>query len=150
MAEPLLEYIPSQLLFLDVTPIRALMFPLNQSVSSLEASTGLSADKLNYLAIFLLCYPTAIIHRFIGNTLLRHLYSLILGFLIIIYMVGNEVYHSIFSSLVAYFVLFFARGKTGTAFIWIWAFGYMTLSHLYRMYVDYMGWSVDFTIVQMV
>ena len=123
MADPLLAFIPSQLSFLDVAPIRDLMFPLNQSVASLEASTGLSADKLNYLAIFLLCYPTALIHRFIGNTLLRHLYSLILGFLIIIYMVGNEVYHSIFSSLVTYFVLYFARGKSGTTFVWIWSFG---------------------------
>lgn len=63
---------------------------------------------------------------------------------------GNDFYHSLFSALVTYVILSVVRNPVGTKIIWFWSFGYMMASHIYIVYTNYMGWSVDFTIVQMV
>ncbi len=55
--------------------------------------------------------------------------------------------------------MFFPHGVAHKA-VFVWALGYMSiryisfdsnyLSHLYRIYVDYMGWTLDFTTMQMI
>lgn len=136
--------------WLDVSPVQQLLSPLTMFVASFSESSGLPIDKLNFLMVFLLSYPIAIVFRFLQNTTVRHIYSAFWGILIVIYMVGNDFYHSLFSAMITYLILYFVRNPIGTKLIWMWAFGYMTGSHLYRIYIDYLGWSVDFTIVQMV
>merc|ERR1712137_533334 len=142
--------IAPHLQFLDVSPVKSLLYPLEQQALAIQDASGLPIDQVNFLLLFVLSYPLAIIHRQIWNPTLRHLYSALLGILTVIYMMGNDFYHTLFSALVTYIILFFVRNPFGTKMIWIWSYGYMTLSHVYRLYIDYMGWRVDFTIVQMV
>jgi len=142
--------IAPHLQFLDVSPVKSLLYPLEQQALAIQDASGLPIDQVNFLLLFVLSYPLAIIHRQIWNPTLRHLYSAVLGILTVIYMMGNDFYHTLFSALVTYIILCVVRNPFGTKMIWIWSYGYMTLSHVYRLYIDYMGWRVDFTIVQMV
>jgi len=134
----------------DVSPVKSLLAPLEHQALQLQSVSGLPIDQINFLLLFVLSYPLALVHRQIWNPTLRHLYSGILGILTVIYMVGNDFYHTFVSALVAYLIMSVVRNPTGTKLVWAWSFGYMTLSHIYRLYIDYMGWRVDFTIVQMV
>mmetsp|Transcript_8660 Transcript_8660/g.36105 ORF Transcript_8660/g.36105 Transcript_8660/m.36105 type:complete len:500 (-) Transcript_8660:29-1528(-) len=136
--------------YLDVTPIRNLMSPLNAVTAAMGEASGLPEDQLDFLLLFILAYPLALIHRQIYNPTLRHIFAMVFGILTVIYVIGNQVYHSFFSTLVAYIILRAMPNKLGSKLIWVWAFGYMATSHLYRQYVDYLGWTVDFTTTQMV
>jgi hypothetical protein len=120
--------VPEWLHFLDVTPVQQLMSPLAHVVADLSDKSGLPVDKVNFLLVFLLSYPLAIVHRYIYNPTLRHIYSAVFGILTVIYMVGNDFYHSLFSAVVAYILLFTLRNPFGTKLIWGWAFGMLQFS----------------------
>src|SRR3990167_860776 len=122
MEELIQTYAP----FLDVSPIQKLMSPLHNAVFQIHESCGLPIDQLNFLALFLLSYTLAFIFRFIGNTTIRHIYSAFFGVLMVIYMMGNDFYHSLFSAIITYLLLCVVRNEFGTKLIWIWAFGYMS------------------------
>ncbi|CAM9792564.1 unnamed protein product, partial [Laminaria digitata] len=38
-----------------------------------------------------------------------------------------------------------SRNRYMPRVVFAFVLGYISLSHLYRCYVDYMGWSLDFT-----
>lgn len=66
-------------------------------------------------------------------------------------------FHSFFSSLVTYLILTTLPRSVSHQVLavlpqvnFVWVFGYMSCAHIYRMYVDYMGWTLDFTTMQMV
>jgi hypothetical protein len=115
--------VAESLSFLDVTPVKQLMWPLEQQALLLQENSGLPLDQVNFLMLFFLSYPLALIHRSIWNTTVRHIFSAFFGILTVIYMMGNDFYHSLFSAVVVYLILCFVRSPVGTKMIWIWSFG---------------------------
>jgi lysophospholipid acyltransferase len=88
--------------------------------------------------------------RFIPSPTLKHLYSMVVGILLMQWIFASDWIHSFISSLVTYLLcLFFPRKYLGIA-VFVWAMGFMTVCHLYRMYVSYMSGIFDFTGTQMV
>ena len=119
-----LQVVFNNLSFLDVTPIKNLMSPLADQAAIVSESAGLPIDQVNFLLLFFLSYPLALIHRQIWNPTIRHLFSAVFGILTVIYMVGNDFYHSLFTALVTYIILVVVRNPFGTKLIWFWAFGW--------------------------
>jgi hypothetical protein len=58
--------------------------------------------------------------------------------------------HTFISSMVTYLICLFAPRKYSPKIAFIWVMGYMTLCHVYRMYVSYLSGIFDFTGTQMV
>jgi hypothetical protein len=88
--------------------------------------------------------------RFIPSPTLKHLYSMVVGILLMQWIFASDWIHSFISSLVTYLLcLVFPRKYLGIA-VFVWAMGFMTMCHLYRMYVSYMSGIFDFTGTQMV
>lgn len=63
---------------------------------------------------------------------------------------GTDWIHSFVSSAVTYLICALAPRKYAHILVFVWAMGYMTGSHLYRMYTSYMSGVFDFTGTQMV
>ena len=58
------------------------------------------------------------------------------------------------SSTIVYFIIAATSGiraldKHRHIIVFVFMMSYMTASHIYRLYVDYMGWTLDFTGPQM-
>ncbi len=72
------------------------------------------------------------------------------GIILMQWIFGADWIHSFISSLITYLICLLAPRKYCHYIVFVWAMSYMTLSHLYRMYVEYMTGVFDFTGTQMV
>jgi len=60
-----------------------------------------------------------------------------------------QILNSFISSIVAYIMLVALPKNIAHKAVFVWAIGYLSVSHIYRMMTDYMGWTMDFTGPQM-
>jgi len=57
--------------------------------------------------------------------------------------------HSILTSTIVFLMVKFLPRAIAHKLVFVFALGYLCISHIYRMYVDYLGWTLDFTGPQM-
>lgn len=65
------------------------------------------------------------------------------------FVFGHHLIHSIVSSTIVYLILTFLPRQYARHIVLAFALSYVSLGHIYRMMVDYLGWSLDFTGPQM-
>lgn len=123
---------------------------LDNQLLPIADGLGMQLTIIKYTAGLFLVYPLAAILRLLPDTNLKHLMSLIGGVLLTQWVFGPDWVHSFISSFVTYLICLVVPRKYigSTAFIWV--MGYMTMSHVYRMYVSYLTGAFDFTGTQMV
>jgi len=120
---------------------------------NLSGQLGFPVDQLKFISCLVSCYPAAVLFRLIPSSLpnLKHLFSIIVSISFTTFCIGFfDCIHSFISALVTYLLLWILPHGVGHKVAFAWAFGYMSFSHLYRQYIDYMGWTLDFTTMQMV
>eukprot|EP00163_Fabomonas_tropica_P019340 TRINITY_DN3393_c3_g1_i5.p1 TRINITY_DN3393_c3_g1~~TRINITY_DN3393_c3_g1_i5.p1 ORF type:complete len:271 (+),score=50.94 TRINITY_DN3393_c3_g1_i5:89-901(+) len=119
-------------------------------LGQVAAASGFPIDKLRVLVCLLLAYPMGIVHRRIPGSTAKHLFSIIGGCSFAYFTVGYQIYHSFVTSLVTYFILAIAPKKIGYQIVFVFAMGWLSAAHIYRMITDYGGWTLDATGPQMV
>lgn len=78
-------------------------------------------------------------------------HSLVLGFLYCYFVTGlSGALHPLFSSLFVYVLASVAPRKHAPSLVFLFAMAYMSASHIYRLYYDYLGWNLDYTTAQMI
>jgi len=113
-------------------------------------ATGLGLDKIRFLFCSVLAFPLALVFLILPNRpVIKHLYSLLLGIWFGWVTMGYHILHSFVSSTVSYLLMVYLPPKLSSKFVFVWSMGYLSVSHLYRMQVDYMGYTLDFTGPQM-
>jgi len=125
---------------------------LSDILKPLAEDNGLPLDQVKLLFCFVSAYPLAALYNFLpNNTTVRHLYGMIFGLFMGYFCLGKDVIYSFGSSLVCYFLFSVLDIKSGMAHKAVFTFSMLFLSvcHIYRMYRDYLGWSMDFTGPQM-
>jgi lysophospholipid acyltransferase len=96
-------------------------------------------------------YPLSIVWRKLPSTTLKHVYGIVVGLALLVFCLGPIAWcHSMITSLVTYAAVKILRPAMALRFVFIFAFVYMSASHIYRTLTDYMGWSLDFTGSQMI
>jgi hypothetical protein len=105
---------------------------------------------IKYLVGLFAVYPFSAILYNLPNKNLKHLFSFLIGFTFVQWIFGPDWIHTFISSIVTYFICAFGPRKHQAKIAFIWVMGYMTMSHIYRMYVSYMTGIFDFTGTQMV
>mmetsp|Transcript_4371 Transcript_4371/g.3922 ORF Transcript_4371/g.3922 Transcript_4371/m.3922 type:complete len:526 (-) Transcript_4371:58-1635(-) len=123
---------------------------LDAQIQPLADSLGMGLPLIKYTLSLFLVYPFAAVLRTIPNPSLKHLFSLAGGLFLVQWVFGADWIHSFVSSFVTYLLCLIVPGKTVTRLVFIWVMGYMTCSHIYRMYVSYLSGVFDFTGTQMV
>ena len=96
------------------------------------------------------CYPLSIIMDQIPFGMHRHIFSFILGAFLLQFTLGVQWIHYLISSFVAYILILVLPWKTVKRVLPIFAMGYITLGHLHRQYINYLGCNLDFTGTKMV
>jgi len=123
---------------------------VGEKVAILSEASGQDVDTLNYLLGMLLCYPLGIIMNLLPYGKVKHLFSLILGAFLLQFTIGKQWIHQLISSMLAYIMFMILPAKDAKFWVPVMTMVYITLGHLHRQYVNYLGWDMDFTGPQMV
>lgn len=123
---------------------------MDKMMADLSESAGMDETLIKYTVALFLAYPLAAGMYALPNKHLKHLYSFLVGFIMVQWIFGPDWIHSFISAMGTYLIcLLFPKNIQHYA-VFIFVMGYMTGSHMYRMYVSYMSGVFDFTGTQMV
>ncbi|KAH7484303.1 hypothetical protein KRP22_005476 [Phytophthora ramorum] len=122
---------------------------LHAQVDELSASLGLGSDQLRYVLCLFAAYPLAVVYKLLPGGSLKHLMDVVTGVCMAQFVLGSGWVHSFVSALVTYVLVKFGPSKHAPGMVFLFNMLYMSASHIYRLYVDYMGWTLDFTGPQM-
>lgn len=112
-------------------------------VHLISSNIGAPAEQVNLILIMLLAIPLSILNHFLTNPTIRLYYSLIFGVLLQYIIYGYNIIHTFLSSVITYlFIVFYGRKKS-PFIILIGSIAYLSFLHIYRMIVDYGGWTID-------
>jgi len=123
---------------------------VDEQVAALSAASGQDVETLNYLLGMFLCYPLGIIMAMLPYGKARHFFSFFLGAFLLQFTIGKQWVHHVISSLLAYVMFMILPAKQAKFWVPVMSMVYITLGHLHRQYVNYLGWDLDFTGSQMV
>lgn len=110
----------------------------------------MDTETVSYVLGMFLCYPLGLIMLGTPYGKARHLFSFLLGAFLLQFTLGVQWIHHLISSLVAYAMILTLPRKQLKTVLPFFAMAYMTLGHLHRQYINYLGWDLDFTGSQMV
>jgi len=119
-------------------------------VEALCEASGFDKETLSYLLGMLLCYPLGLIMLMLPSGKVKHAFSFILGVFLLQFTIGKQWVHHLLTSLVVYVMLLLLPPKVSKTAVPVFTMLYMTLGHLHRQYINYLGWDLDFTGTQMV
>lgn len=126
--------------------------PVLSFVATLADQAAVTPAEIRLFLTLLLAYPIALTWRAMPpgpNGLFRHLFSLLLGTWLLQFLNGYQAILNIASALACYLLMAILgpRSATPVAFL---AIAILSAGHLYRQYTDYLGWTLDWTLVAMV
>ena len=122
---------------------------LHEHVDGLSASIGLGSDQLRYILCLFAAYPLAVVYKMLPGASFKHLMDVVVGISMAQFVLGSGWIHSFISSLITFLLVKFGPPKHAPVLVFVFNMLYMSASHIYRLYVDYMGWTLDFTGPQM-
>eukprot|EP00640_Fibrocapsa_japonica_P001956 CAMPEP_0113937852 /NCGR_PEP_ID=MMETSP1339-20121228/4363_1 /TAXON_ID=94617 /ORGANISM="Fibrocapsa japonica" /LENGTH=540 /DNA_ID=CAMNT_0000940759 /DNA_START=158 /DNA_END=1780 /DNA_ORIENTATION=- /assembly_acc=CAM_ASM_000762 len=124
---------------------------LDEKVDELSAAVSFDAAMIKYVLCMFLAYPIALIVSRIPSASIKHAAFGTVGVIMMQWTFGSQWIHSFLSSAITYLlVALWPHRKSMPIVAFTFVLTYMSAAHLYRMYTDYMGWSLDFTGPQMV
>jgi MBOAT, membrane-bound O-acyltransferase family len=123
---------------------------VKDQVVVLSDALGFDVETCAFTLCLFLCYPFGIIMNMLPYGNVRHAYSFLVGCFFCQLTVGSQWVHFLISTLAVYFMLLLLPRKTSATVVPVFVMGYCVLGHLHRQYVDYLGWTLDFTGTQMV
>lgn len=119
-------------------------------VEQLAESTGFDVETLDYTLGMFLCYPLGLIMYMLPYGKLKHIFSFLLGAFLLQFTIGKQWVHQMITSLAVYFMFLVLPPALAKKVVPVFLMVYITLGHLHRQYINYLGYDMDFTGPQMV
>jgi len=119
-------------------------------VDYVTTMSGLAPDRARYLICMLGSYPLALIFSTLlsparVSPTLRHLFQLTVGLAFCVFCFRLQVLLLLLDTGVCYLLLLLSPARLVHLAVFWWAIIFMSVSHIYRMYTDYNGYTLDFT-----
>ena len=109
----------------------------------LSAKLGVPIEQITLVVTIFLTIPFCLLNYLIKGKQIRLLYSFILGISFQYSLYGLNIIHTIFSTLSTYGFLYFFGRKLSPFIVLIYTIIHLDVLHIYRMFVDYGGWTID-------
>ena len=124
--------------------------PLEGMSNGVSEAFGLDLLSAKYILAMLMTYPLSLIFRALPGRVAKNIFALAAGVALAQFVFGVAWIHGALSAGVAYILMYMTMcipplQNFGHIVVFLWMMLYMGVSHIYRMKVDYMGWSPDFT-----
>lgn len=141
--------VPPSLLALDqaLTPI-----PVLSVVDNLAALAAVTTSEIRLFLALLVAYPVALTWRALPpgpHGVLRHIFSVVVGGWLLQFVNGYQAALNLATCLFCY-ILMGILGPRSARVVSIVAMGMLAGGHLYRQITDYLGWTLDWTLIAMV
>jgi hypothetical protein len=114
------------------------------------SSLGMDVMLFKYTISLFLVYPLALILYYLPSKSIKHLFSFVVGFLMVQWIFGPDWIHTFITSLGTYLMTRLIPGKSMPVIVFVVVVSYMVLAHGYKMYTSYLSGIFDFTGTQMV
>lgn len=119
-------------------------------VEALSEAIGFDVETLEYTLGMFLCYPLGLIMLALPYGKMKHAFSFLLGAFLLQFTIGTQWIHQLITSVVVYIMFLVLPAKLAKTVVPVFLMIYITLGHLHRQYINYLGWDMDFTGPQMV
>jgi hypothetical protein len=119
-------------------------FPgITAQLDKVATSVGQDGATVRYLLTLLLGYPLSLVFALLPPAL-KHVFSAVTGIVLAQFVFGVEWCHPLAAAAGTYLILLVTGVSRSTrslrpALVFAWMMGYLTVLHLYRLHVDYMG-----------
>ena len=108
----------------------------------------ITEDQLRLIIGLTVSLPLSFLLRYIPSFTLRHLYSFVLGLVLQVYVFGYDVWMVFLLHTLVYVILRITPKKCG-ALVTVLSLSVLSAFHIYRMIVDYGGWTMDLSTILM-
>jgi hypothetical protein len=98
----------------------------------------------------IIAYPFSIMLYQMTNKEAKHLFSFVVGFVLMQWVFGPDWVHAFIAALGTYLICALCPSKWQGKVTFFFVMGYMILCHIHRMYVSYLSGVFDYTGTQMV
>lgn len=105
-------------------------------------------DQLRVGIAIITSIPLSLLLYKLPSTAIRKTYSLVLGALLQYYVYGHEVWLSFAMHCLIYAIVV-VKGRQSGFIVLLCAILMLSLYHIYRMVVDYGGWTLDVSTIMM-
>ena len=119
-------------------------------LAAMAAGGGLDEQTVAFAAAMFLCYPLGLLMRRAPFGAPRHAASFLLGAFLLQFAIGAQWLHQLLTSLVAYLLFLVLSPRRARTVVPVFLMTYLSIGHLHRQYVNYLGWDLNFTMSQMV
>lgn len=126
--------------------------PVLSMVNSLADTAAVTPAEIRLFLCLLCAYPIALTWRALPSTsngAFRHIFSVVVGGWVLQFINGYQAIFNIGSCLLCY-LLMWTLGPNSARIVSFVAMMTLALGHLYRQITDYLGWTLDWTLVAMV
>mmetsp|Transcript_27919 Transcript_27919/g.42954 ORF Transcript_27919/g.42954 Transcript_27919/m.42954 type:complete len:504 (+) Transcript_27919:84-1595(+) len=119
-------------------------------VQDLSEAIGFDVDTLKYTLAMFLCYPLGLLMNLVPYGKAKHAFSFFFGVFLLQFTVGSQWIHQFITSMFCYVMFMILPAKTCKTIVPVFLMLYMTATHLHRQFINYLGWDMDYTSMQMV
>lgn len=126
--------------------------PVLAMVDSLAETAAVTSAEIRLFLCLLSAYPIALTWRAlpsVGNGAVRHLFSVVVGGWMLQFINGYQAVLNVGSCLVCYMLMWMLGPRSARTVSFV-AMSILAAGHLYRQITDYLGWTLDWTLVAMV
>ena len=118
---------------------------VTSQVEGLSEAIGFDMETLSYTLGMILCYPLGIIMASLPYGKIKHAFSFLLGAFLLQFTIGKQWIHHLLAVVISYVLLLILPPKLSKTIVPTFIMMYVTLGHLHRQYINYLGWDLDFT-----
>jgi len=134
----------------DVVAAGTVFMPVTAIDASIEAlALPASVDVVKFLLTLLLAMPLGFASRLVPPGAPRHVYNLLLGVAYAQACYGPGWLHLPASAAVAYVILRLSPRRQCGLLVFVWMMAYVGGMHVYRLWTDWLGYTMDFSGPQM-
>lgn len=120
------------------------------AVNSLAAAISVTPAEVRLFLCLLAAYPLALTWRSLpGSPRVRHMFSVIIGFWMVQFLNGVGALFNFGSVLLCYLVMRIC-GPNSARLVSVLSMAILATGHLYRQITDYLGWTLDWTLIAMI
>jgi len=125
---------------------------MEEGLQHLAEGLGVPTDQVKLVICMMLAVVLGWVHwRIVRGEVLRHLFALIVGLSLALFQYGTIGLFGFAVTSVGTYLMLFLLPRERVAFpVFLFCFSYLSYVHIYRMYYDWMGWSQDYSTMQMV
>eukprot|EP00189_Rhodosorus_marinus_P008263 CAMPEP_0184752660 /NCGR_PEP_ID=MMETSP0315-20130426/43696_1 /TAXON_ID=101924 /ORGANISM="Rhodosorus marinus, Strain UTEX LB 2760" /LENGTH=454 /DNA_ID=CAMNT_0027232007 /DNA_START=40 /DNA_END=1404 /DNA_ORIENTATION=+ len=122
---------------------------LKTMVADLSGAVGISAGEIKMFLCLMLAYPLGVVWRHLPTPTAKHMFSIVVGLYMLVFVYGFQWIHVIISASLAFLIMKVGGPKSRhiTAAV---VMLYLACMHIYRQVIDYLGWTIDVTFALMV